>query len=232
MEIRKAKHSLLNAPVVQHSLEFDAAKLSVEILAPLGVVLPPTLERAVARRQIEWILSRHCVRLACHELGVYPLPTLLSRADRSPIWPSGVVGSLTHTEGFVSAAVARESEVRGLGIDSECIMSEAVAEQVRAEICVPAETLAMGRMDAASALRYLTLVFSAKESLYKCLYPSVGKFFSYHDAVVKHVDRDKGKYEGVLAAELSSEFRIGTRFQGIFHEEDRLVHTAMVLPQF
>ena len=61
---------------------------------------------------------RYCARQALGELGVPPVPIL--KGDKGePCWPDGIVGSLTHCEGYRGAAVGRRDEVRSVGIDAE-----------------------------------------------------------------------------------------------------------------
>ncbi len=38
---------------------------------------------------------------------------------REPLWPRGIVGSLTHCEGYCAVVAAREERVAGLGVDAE-----------------------------------------------------------------------------------------------------------------
>ena len=73
---------------------------------------------AVEVRRREFATARHCARAALKELGVPPVP-IGRRQDRSPIWPPGIAGSITHCEGYRAAAVARSAEWEGIGIDAE-----------------------------------------------------------------------------------------------------------------
>ena len=66
----------------------------------------PLIARSVAKRRNEFVTVRHCARLALGELGVPPAPIL--KGDKGePCWPDGVVGSLTHCDGYRGAVVAR-----------------------------------------------------------------------------------------------------------------------------
>ena len=59
----------------------------------------PLIARAVAKRRNEFVTVRYCARQALGELGVPPVPIL--KGDKGePCWPDGVVGSLTHCEGY------------------------------------------------------------------------------------------------------------------------------------
>ena len=86
-------------------------------LAPLPEE-EPLIARSVAKRRNEFITARHCARLALEELGLPPAP-ILKGEKGEPCWPDGVVGSLTHCEGYRGAAVGRHVTVRSVGIDAE-----------------------------------------------------------------------------------------------------------------
>ena len=78
----------------------------------------PLIARSVAKRRNEFITVRHCAREALGKLDVGPVPIL--KGDKGePCWPDGIVGSLTHCEGFRGAVVARAADVRSVGIDAE-----------------------------------------------------------------------------------------------------------------
>src|ERR671910_144684 len=86
-------------------------------LAPLPEE-EPLIAKSVAKRRNEFITVRYCARLALGELGVPPVPIL--KGDKGePCWPDGVVGSLTHCDGYRGAAVARATDLASLGIDAE-----------------------------------------------------------------------------------------------------------------
>jgi 4'-phosphopantetheinyl transferase EntD len=86
-----------------------------EALLPEEEVL---VARAVGQRRAEFTTVRTCARIALGRLGLPPAP-LLSGPKREPLWPAGVVGSITHCDGYRAAAVARASEVAAIGIDAE-----------------------------------------------------------------------------------------------------------------
>ena len=61
---------------------------------------------------------RTCARIALGRLGLPPAP-LLSGPKREPLWPDGVVGSITHCDGYRAVAVARADQLASIGIDAE-----------------------------------------------------------------------------------------------------------------
>ena len=58
-------------------------------------------------------------------------------AKREPLWPAGVVGSITHCDGYRAAAVARATDLATVGIDAE--PHEPLPDGVLAAIALPAE---------------------------------------------------------------------------------------------
>src|SRR5437667_3257012 len=101
---RVANPAVFPTFVAQHSVVFGlGSKCALD-----GVALPPTIEQAVPKRRLEFAAGRQCAHEALRVLapldGHSPIGIAL---DRSPVWPPGFVGSIAHTQGFASAAVAR-----------------------------------------------------------------------------------------------------------------------------
>lgn len=127
------------------------------------------VERAVAKRRREFAAGRRAARALLARLG-HPRAPLLRGGDRAPAWPPGVVGSISHGADLCVVAVAPSRELAGLGVDVE--PDEPLAPRLWPRICTPAE---LERLPAgAERGRAVRLVFSAKESLYKCIQPLLG----------------------------------------------------------
>ncbi|WP_158300908.1 4'-phosphopantetheinyl transferase [Chromobacterium sp. ATCC 53434] len=113
---------------------YDSDRYSPASHASLGVALPPSLSGAVARRKAAYLAGRYCAMQALSQAG-HPLPCELPIGeDRSPVWPAGLVGSITHTEGLAAAVVASAGDARGLGIDAERIIGEQTCRLLRDQI--------------------------------------------------------------------------------------------------
>ena len=69
-----------------------------------------------------------------------------------------------------------------------------------------------------------------KESLFKCVFPFVRRYFGYHDAVLTAVDPRRGALEATLAIELSHSFPLRTTFHGRFARTKTHVYTSVSLP--
>lgn len=154
---------------------FRSAPCTEMILYPAEQKVYQSLNSEI--RRIDFVAGRACAHDALQQLG---------RADGSvgrgrkgePLWPQGVVGSITHCTDFWAAAVAPASEFTGLGIDAE--RTDAMTREVANIVCTPTERHLLESVEEDLYLPLLTLLFSAKESAYKCLYPQQ-QFLEFHD---------------------------------------------------
>jgi enterobactin synthetase component D len=182
------------------------------------------LGAAAEVRVREHLAGRLCAEAALRDAGA-PHGAVGVDADRAPIWPPGFVGSITHTRAYACAAVAHTSELAGLGIDSEPLLSADVLRDVAPLSFVASEET---WLQGADRLVRATIVFSAKESLYKCLRPRVGVFFDLPDACVEAIDPD-GRFRIRLLRHLPGYPR-GFCLDGRYAIARGLVHTAIALP--
>lgn len=148
-------------------------------LVPLG---PEThdVDRAVMRRRQEYTTARWCARRALGGLGYGPVP--IPRGERgAPVWPDGIVGSMTHCEGYRAAAVARAADVLSVGIDAENHLP--LPEGVLEVIALPAERERCAELTAAEPqVHWGRLLFSMKESVYKTWFPLTRRWLDFEQA--------------------------------------------------
>lgn len=123
--------------------------------------------RAVPRRRSEFATARRCARDLMEQLGLPAVP-ILPGPDRAPRWPPEVVGSLTHCEGFVGAALAKRKDVRSVGIDAE--PDSPLPRGVLELVALPCELRMLQRLPPGQ-LAWDRLLFSIKEAVYKACYP-------------------------------------------------------------
>jgi enterobactin synthetase component D len=186
-----------------------------------------------AGRKAEFLVGRRCARdaiAACApELAAMAVAVPIG-PGRAPGWPVGLVGAITHTPSLASAAVARTRDARGLGLDIEERMSDATANEVYASIATAGE-LALAEsalaLDRASAL---TLLFSAKETAFKCLYPVVGRYFDYREAALVRIDASAHRCTVQIGVDLGMDFLAGTRLDVQFAVDALHIHTGAWLP--
>ncbi|MFF9843389.1 4'-phosphopantetheinyl transferase [Streptomyces sp. NPDC020422] len=153
------------------------------------------LTRAVEQRRREYVTVRHCARQALAELGLPPV-AILSGAHREPLWPAGVLGSITHCDGYRAAALAREGSVASVGIDAE--PHAPLPEGVAGVIARPEERAELARWAGERpGVCWDRVLFSAKESVYKAWFPLARRWLGFEDATVRFAPRD-----GTFTAEL------------------------------
>jgi enterobactin synthetase component D len=193
------------------------------------IVLAPTLERAVPRRQMQFRAGRYCAMKAMEALDPQFARRHVGRtATGAPVWPLGLAGSITHTDDFASAAVASTATTVSLGIDTERVMSNQQARDVGNLI---ASSVELRHCDVAGIppLEAITLVFSAKESIFKCLHPLVGRMFEFDDVRVVCVDTAAQVFRAEIVTTLGTAFPAGTLLEGRFAIENQRIHTGISL---
>jgi len=157
------------------------------------------VEKAVASRQREFATGRVLARRLLAERG-YRDFALLPDADRVPVWPVGIVGSISHTRGLCAVGVAAERDHAGLGLDVE--PAAAVRAGLERRVCTDRE---LGWLEAASVDRgeepgvLCRVVFSAKEAVYKAFYPHTRTFWDFH-AVEVVIDLGRERFVASLPA--------------------------------
>jgi 4'-phosphopantetheinyl transferase EntD len=159
-------------------------------LAPLPEE-EPLIARSVAKRRNEFVTVRYCARLALEELGVPPAPILKGKKGE-PCWPDGVVGSLTHCDGYRGAAVGRHDTVRSVGIDAE--PHDVLPNGVLDAISLPAERAEINALPA--GLHWDRILFCAKEATYKVWFPVTRRWLGFEDAHIVFVVDDTGTAGG------------------------------------
>jgi enterobactin synthetase component D len=200
-------------------------------LSELHVEGMPT--RAVPKRRAEFLAGRLAARTALGALGLDAVPG--RKEDGSPHWPAEVVGSISHGAERALCAVARVGDLRSIGIDTERLLGEAASAELRARICSDEERAALARGIRAPEHHLVTFAFSAKESLYKCLYPLVGRFMDFSAARVLFADahtegtRVAGELTLELSVDWSAELVRGRRLQARFAASERGVESAVLL---
>lgn len=171
--------------------------------------------RAIPRRQAEFAAGRRAARAALAGIG-HPACAIPVGERRAPVWPRGVVGAITHDKGVALAAVLPAESALGLGID----LTEAAAlpGKTRTEI-LPFEAEA-GLDDIAARAG-----FSAKESLFKALFPSIRDYFGFSSARVAP-DLAGGRFRIELTRALGP-FEAGAAWEGGLAQGDDVLVTAL-----
>jgi 4'-phosphopantetheinyl transferase EntD len=174
-------------PRIKFSLSSHQTLSSFELhpleLAALG-------EAVAEKRHRDFRLGRAAARSAISRTG-YPCnepPAILRGESREPLWPVGLVGSIAHCDSYGVAAVAWQQDVPAVGIDIQLI-EERYTDALIARFADPDE-FEWIKSDAILRTERAVRLFSAKESVFKALYPLRRVWFAFDVAHLTPTDRD------------------------------------------
>jgi len=181
---------------------FPLGVIVAELEATVGVeaLWPEEIrdsEGFAPKRVREFAGGRVCARRALAELG-HEGVALRRGADRRPIWPDGIVGSITHSNGYCAAAAAPARSFRAIGLDAERV---GVERGLWPQICLPAEIDWLESLPGQLRTTAATLIFSAKEAFYKCLCGVGSGWLEFHDIAVR-IEGTELTENGTLLGEL------------------------------
>lgn len=199
----------------------------------------PAITRAVPARRAEFAAGRDAARTAMARLG-HPPVAVPQAPDRAPIWPPGLVGSITHTRradglGIALAACAFKRKIISLGLDAE--PDAPLPEDLWPVILTRVERAALmeGRTAHATAsaraghtlppARMARTIFSAKEALYKAQYPLSRALLDFQDV---EIDLQPRTFTATFAVP-APPFEPGHTLSGQWTEVGGVVLTAVSL---
>lgn len=195
------------------SKDIAAYCVSLDIDNELRVVrLAPNSRHSVGKRwadtrRREFFAGRWAAASAIKNLlGIPAVPA--RNDDRSPRWPEGIIGSITHDHHQAIAVVGNSSKVCRIGVDLESILSHSQSEVVKETTLTHQDEQYLGYMS--DQRRMITVIFSAKETLFKALYPEAGEYFDFKDAEL--VDVRPSSVTLQLCKKVGSCFESGERF--------------------
>jgi 4'-phosphopantetheinyl transferase EntD len=151
--------------------------------------------RAVEKRRREFTTARACAREALACLGQHH-QAIPSGPRGEPLWPVGIVGSITHCDGYRGCAVARDTDLITIGVDAE--RNEPLPDGLIGDIALPEEREMLRALSRDEpGISWDRLLFSAKEAVYKAWYPLAERWLGFEDAILA-VDRSSKTYSARL----------------------------------
>ncbi|EGO65802.1 4'-phosphopantetheinyl transferase [Acetonema longum DSM 6540] len=204
---------------VKTACDYDEAALYPEEMALLSA-------KAVKKRRIEFCIGRIAAHSALRDINI-DAAAVLKGPQHEPVWPGGVAGAISHSDGLALAAVAPKERAAGIGIDIEIIDAN-VSRDIVKEVCTPGETAWVKQRDNREIER-LFMVFSAKESIFKAFFPIEHIFLDYQDAELVWQE-NTGNFGGKLLARAGTGYEAGYPFEVGCRKIGRYIFTFMSLP--
>jgi 4'-phosphopantetheinyl transferase EntD len=150
-----------------------------------------SIVNAVPRRHLEFATGRECARRAMAALG-HARASMPRAQDRVPIWPDDLVGSITHTDLWAAAAVARRDQgFVAIGIDLE--PADALPSELWASVCTPEEQAKLMVTHGMTPDLAARLLYCMKEASFKCQYPISRAMLEFADLAID-VDAEAGTF--------------------------------------
>jgi len=187
-----------------------------EELSALGSQTTPRRKRA-------FVLGRVAAKKALRRFLDSP-PPILPAHDRAPCWPEGIVGSITHAAEWGLAAADQTTRTRALGIDL-AHLSE-LPDLGIAPIIADANEQ---RWIAGEPGRLLAM-FSAKESIFKALYPECLMYFGFHDVTTRWCETPTPGFQVHLLRQLGPLWPNGASLRVSVQWYNEFVLTSVRLP--
>jgi len=170
IEIRTAVRRLLPAGVA------SSAGPIADTYPPLAPAELAVTGRMGSTRLQEFSAGRAHARTVLQNLGLSS-PVVPVGPDRAPLWPHGFVGSISHAGELALAVAAPSAVMRAIGVDLEPGLP--LDYELLNRVCRPEEIVRL--QTSPRPLFQAKLIFSAKESVYKCLAPLMGLFLDFDD---------------------------------------------------
>ena len=133
--------------------------------------------RWVPKRAREFKAGRTLAREMLTNLG-YNYDTITVDSDRVPVWPSDIIGSISHTDEKILIAISTSESCLCLGIDAE--FEDSTPPELYSILFVTTEILLLKSGSVIS-----TNVFCCKEAVYKAVFPRVREFFNFQDICIR-----------------------------------------------
>ncbi len=213
------------ANVCAYRCKFDEAYYEDALFSQHQIEYVPVLDRAVIKRKAEFLAGRYAAQQAIKRLGIEKTTVGVGH-HRNPVWPEGLVGSITHTTTQAICAVAKNTDYQSIGIDLADLIPLATANDIKDQIIQRHEADVFGKLPLTFE-QSLTLAFSAKESLFKALYPQVRAYFEFHAAEITEIEMKSHTFFIRLTRDLTSSLTKGAVFKGSFKVQSDGVFTSV-----
>ena len=179
------------------------------------------------KRRAEFTFGRINSHRALSRFGLESEPILRNPETREPCWPDSIWGSITHSAGFAAVAVGLKKEIKGVGIDLESF-SRSVDFKIRRHVCVDSELEWLESLPTKQANRALRIIFSAKESIFKCIYPSTKTYLRFKDAAVT-INETENNFSFTILKSFPGIIPQGFPHHGRYSEMDKMLLTSVYI---
>ncbi|MBL4672061.1 MAG: 4'-phosphopantetheinyl transferase superfamily protein [Arenicella sp.] len=195
------------------SCDFNIKNYKHSLFQELSIICPPPIHASVIKRQAEFLAGRYAARSSILQISPHitqPIKIEIG-VNRAPIWPPCFTGSITHSRSraiSVSKQIGDESDPKDyIGVDVEDIIDVDLISEFESSIYTHQDRN-IALVSGLSPNIAMTLIFSAKESLFEAIYPFVGEYFGFDKARVGKLDIANSLVELRLDSEFASKYSL------------------------
>ena len=187
------------------------------------------VRHATRKRQAEFLGGRIAARAALAARGL-PGCILGTGSKREPLWPAGWTGSITHSHNVAMAVAlpSRPNLPNGIGLDIESVLDLQLLLEIKHSIMDKREADLLLRSKTLSFVEGGTLLFSAKESLFKALFYQVRDWFDFDAARLTSFNSEEQVFTLQLTRSLAPHLFAGRQFCGTYRAFDDKLLTLIV----
>jgi len=174
---------------------------------------PLKIAQAPVERKNEYLCGRVLAQAVLnHHFGLDQ--PITSMHEPLPIWPSHVLGSISHSQNKLIVALSNNAIY--LGIDIEHWVTSEFAQESAHLILTPSE-FNLWKSKAADFLdfaHYVSLIFSIKESLYKAVYPTAKQYIDFLEASIIDINFENQTLTLTFLPEIQHRYQLLERYDG------------------
>ena len=174
---------------------------------------PPKIVQAHPKRQHEYLCGRILAQAVLKHHFALDQP-LTSMHEHLPVWPTHVLGSISHSQNKLIVALSDKASY--LGIDIEHWVTSEFAQESAHLILTPSE-LELWKIKASKFFdfsQFVSLIFSVKESLYKAVYPIAKQYIDFLEAFVVDIDFENQTLTLAFTSEIRNRHQLLEHYQG------------------
>ncbi|NUG50211.1 4'-phosphopantetheinyl transferase family protein [Acinetobacter lactucae] len=184
---------------------------------------PLKIAQAHPKRQQEYLCGRVLAQaVLSHHFGLDQ--SITSMHEHLPIWPTHILGSISHSQNKLVVALSNNAIY--LGIDIEHWVSSEFAQESAHLILTPSE-LDLWKSKAAEFFdfaRYVSLVFSVKESLYKAIYATAKQYIDFLEASIVDINFENQALTLAFTSQIQQRYQLLEQYQaGWAVEQDHIM---------
>lgn len=207
--------------------EYDVSQYKDLLFLDAGIPNPYQFKKVAEKRIASYLAGRCVASIALDCMGQSGFVVERGICGE-PIWPTGIVGSISHTHNQCVCLISRGPYLAG--VDTEVITPINEDPNLVNIISNGVEKKWIRKLNQEQAKIQTTLLFSAKETLFKALFPLVQEYFDFTCAQVCSPPSEN-RLTLRLTKTLHDDLKVGDKFFVNYTTINDHVYTWLLSPR-